>query len=143
MCPCGALRTVIWPTYLIPARFLPQAERLCHRLLTTPTILNALLFTAAPATRTSGAATWASVSASCGNIHSNHADAFCCTLLRYILRRYLGGEDKEEASKVHRVLTADEWEKIRKQVRRVWGIVGKGKQRRLPDGGTVALPQDL
>lgn len=37
-------------------------------------------------------------------------------MLRYILRRYLGGEDKEEASKVHRVLTAEEWEKIRKQV---------------------------
>ena len=37
--------------------------------------------------------------------------------VRYILRRYLGGEDKEEASKVHRTYTEEEWEKVRKQVR--------------------------
>jgi hypothetical protein len=35
---------------------------------------------------------------------------------RYILRRYSGGEDKEEAQKVHRVMTEEEWEKVRKQV---------------------------
>ena len=38
-------------------------------------------------------------------------------LLRYILRRYLGGEDKEESAKVHRNFTDEEWEKVKKQVR--------------------------
>ena len=36
--------------------------------------------------------------------------------VRYILRRYLGGEDKEESQKVHRTYTEEEWEKVRKQV---------------------------
>jgi hypothetical protein len=43
--------------------------------------------------------------------------SLCVPPLRYILRRYSGGEDKEEASKVHRVMTQDEWDKVRKQVR--------------------------
>ena len=39
-----------------------------------------------------------------------------CCLFRYILRRYSGGEDREESSKVHRVMTQEEWEKVKKQV---------------------------
>lgn len=39
-----------------------------------------------------------------------------CCLCRYILRRYSGGEDREESSKVHRVMTQEEWEKVKKQV---------------------------
>ncbi|GAX78040.1 hypothetical protein CEUSTIGMA_g5482.t1 [Chlamydomonas eustigma] len=57
--------------------------------------------------------------------------------VRYILRRYLGGEDKEEASKVHRNMTPEEWEKVRKQVwiidkqnRILDKIVGRRKKRR-------------
>jgi len=41
---------------------------------------------------------------------------------RYILRRYSGGEDKEEAEKVHRKMTADEWDKIKNQI---WTIDGQ------------------
>lgn len=56
---------------------------------------------------------------------------------RYILRRYSGGEDKEEAAKVHRVMTPEEWEKVRKQIwvfdgqnRILDKIVGRRKKRR-------------
>ncbi|KAF5838008.1 elongation factor EF-3 [Dunaliella salina] len=44
---------------------------------------------------------------------------------RYILRRYSGGEDKEEATKVHRQMTGEEWDKIKKQI---WTIDGQPRQ---------------
>lgn len=44
---------------------------------------------------------------------------------RYILRRYSGGEDREEAEKVHRKMNEDEWLKIKSQV---WMIDGQPRQ---------------
>ncbi|KAL6762833.1 elongation factor EF-3 [Haematococcus lacustris] len=44
---------------------------------------------------------------------------------RYILRRYSGGEDKEESQKVHRRMEGDEWAKIKSQI---WTIDGQPRQ---------------
>mmetsp|Transcript_4668 Transcript_4668/g.14084 ORF Transcript_4668/g.14084 Transcript_4668/m.14084 type:complete len:488 (-) Transcript_4668:33-1496(-) len=57
--------------------------------------------------------------------------------VRYILRRYLGGEDKEETEKVHRKMTDEEWDKVKNQIwvfdrqnRKLDKIVGRRKKRR-------------
>jgi len=44
---------------------------------------------------------------------------------RYILRRYCGGEDREESEKVHRKMEGEEWEKVRDQI---WMIDGQPRQ---------------
>mmetsp|Transcript_21751 Transcript_21751/g.37084 ORF Transcript_21751/g.37084 Transcript_21751/m.37084 type:complete len:1030 (-) Transcript_21751:648-3737(-) len=47
------------------------------------------------------------------------------TPARYILRRYSGGEDKEESEKVHRKMEGEEWDKIKKQI---WMIDNQPRQ---------------
>ncbi len=69
---------------------------------------------------------------------------------RYILRRYSGGEDKEEAEKVHRKMTADEWEKVKKQIWTIDGqprvldkLVGRRKKKRSYEYEVRRLPRGL
>jgi ATPase subunit of ABC transporter with duplicated ATPase domains len=74
--------------------------------------------------------------------HAFHHIEDCLDIspVRYILRRYLGGEDKEESTKAHRTMTPEEWDKIKKQqwtfpdlkgqYRILDKIVGRRKKRR-------------